>query len=562
MRKRSNSAPQPSSDDSSLIQDLIGLGDFSARKSYYPELLEKVDELEQEKERYKWLFENALHGIFQARIDGAITAANPAIARICGYGSAEHIQKSVTDISQQLFYQPEDYRRLLKLLRRDGQRVGFETQLRTANNKPICISMNVLLKDSEKGILEAFVQDITERKRAQRQLAQLNTELEQRVQERTQELIIAKQEAEEANASKDKYLAAASHDLLQPMNAARLLVSTLQERDLPEQNHQLVERIHVALLGAEELLTDLLDISRLDANVVTADPDDFNIAGLIENLTSEFQPVAANAGLTFESVACHQTIHSDSRLLMRILRNFISNAIRYTSKGRIALGCRRRKSELEILVCDTGPGIAEEQRQAIFEEFRQLDNAQPGRSKGVGLGLAIVDRIANMLGHKIEVRSNPGRGSCFSVRVPLGTSHFQQPVTDPYSQIAAANFNGARVLVLENEEAILHSMETLLNEWGCLVSTATNTEQALESCQRFSPDIVLADYHLDNNLTGTQVLQALTNKLNIKLKAIMITADRSDEVRQEFQAIGVKRLNKPIKPGKLRALMSHLIQAE
>ena len=562
MRKRSNSPPRQPTDDKSLIQDLIGLGDFSARKSYYPELLEKIDELEQEKERYEWLFENALHGIFQARIDGPITAANPAIARICGYSSAGNIQESVTDISRQLFYQPEDYHRLLKLLRQDGQKVGFETQLRTAGDEPISISMNVLLKDQEKGILEAFVQDITERKRAQQQLAQLNTQLEQRVQERTQELIIAKQEAEEANASKDKYLAAASHDLLQPMNAARLLVSTLQERDLQDQNSRLVERIHVALQGAEELLTDLLDISKLDANAVTADPDDFNVAGLIENLTSEFQPVAQAAGLKFESVTCNQTVRSDSRLLMRILRNFISNAIRYTSKGRIALGCRRRHKELEILVCDTGPGIAEEQKQTIFEEFRQLDNAQPGRSKGVGLGLAIVDRIASMLGHPIEVRSNPGRGSCFSVRVPFGSSLTQPPIAVAYSQRVASNLIGTRVLVLENEEAILHSMESLLNEWGCIVSTATNTDQALESCQPVLPDIILADYHLDDDLTGTQVLRILSNKLNTKLKAIMITADRSDEVRQEFQTMGVKRLNKPVKPGKLRALMSHLLQTE
>ncbi len=563
MRKRSDPVPpQQPTDDRSLIQGLIGLGDFSARKSYYPELLDKIDELEQEKERYEWLFENALHGIFQARIDGGISAANPAIARICGYPSATSICEAVTDIGEQLFYQPEDYRRLLKLLDRDGQRVGFETRLRRHDGESVCVSMNVLLKDRKQGVLEAFVQDITERMRAQQQLTRLNTELEQRVLDRTRELRAAKQEAEEANASKDKYLAAASHDLLQPMNAARLLVSTLQERALASSDQQLVERIHIALLGAEELLSDLLDIARLDANAVTADPDDFSIGNLISDLSTEFQPVAAEADLEFRSIACRQTVHSDSRLLMRILRNFISNAIRYTPTGRILLGCRRRSQELEIQVWDTGPGIAEAQRQAIFQEFRQLDNAQPGRRKGVGLGLAIVERIATMLNHDIEVHSRPGRGSCFSVRVPLGRAQSRPAVTATDTPLAGADLQGARVLVLENEEAILHSMQSLLSEWGCEVSIASDIAEAREAWRSCPPDIVLADYHLDDGLTGTRVLTTLMTEQDRTLPAIMITADRSDQVRQEFRQLGVSRLNKPVRPGKLRALMSHLLQAE
>ncbi|MCW8887239.1 MAG: PAS domain-containing sensor histidine kinase, partial [Motiliproteus sp.] len=350
MRKRSNPAPSPATpaDDKALIQNLIGLGDFSARKSYYPELQGKIDELEQEKERYEWLFENALHGIFQAEVDSAINSANPAIATICGYESADTICSSIDDIGYQLFHRYEDYQRLIRILFEQGKQVGFETQFKTWDGSVVEVSMNVLLKSREPAIIEAFVQDITERKRAQDGLTRLNESLEQRVLDRTDELSSvnqhlrqeicerkeielalneAKQEAEQANASKDKYLAAASHDLLQPLNAARLLVSTLQERALANADHNLVDRIHVALLGAEELLTDLLDISKLDANAVSADYCDFPITGLLESLQTEFKPVADKAGLTLKVVSSNVVVRSDSRLLMRIIRNLLSNAI-------------------------------------------------------------------------------------------------------------------------------------------------------------------------------------------------------------------------------------------
>ncbi|MEH6825974.1 MAG: NahK/ErcS family hybrid sensor histidine kinase/response regulator [Motiliproteus sp.] len=595
--------PQPSDEDA-LLQNLIGLGDFSARKSYYPELLGKINELEQEKERYVWLFENALHGIFQARIDGPVTAANPAIARICGYDSAEQFQQ-IEQIGEQLFY-PEDYRRLLQLLKHDGQKVGFETQFRTRSGAPVSISTNVLLKDREQGLIEAFVQDITGRKQAEAALNQLNTELEQRVNDRTRELSAvnnqlssvnqhlrqeiqertqietalqtAKQDAEDANASKDKYLAAASHDLLQPLNAARLLISALQDKSLGAENQLLVERTHEALGGAEALLTDLLDISKLDANAVTADLTLFSAAELISALTSESEPLAQQAGLGFASVNCHAIIRSDSRLLMRILRNFISNAIRYTEQGRIVLGCRRRGAQLELQVLDTGPGIPADKRQDIFREFHQLsphqlsphhDGAQPsqsfGRSKGVGLGLAIVDRIAKMLDHRIELRSCPGHGSCFSIRVPIATSitPYKTQRAAPPPPALGSDLTGVRVLVIENEESIRIGMTALLQQWGCEIKTADGITQAQSAYAGQAPDIILADYHLDQGVTGVDVIEALKQGYPSSQQpippAIMITADRSDVILKLFQHKGLTRLNKPIKPGKLRALMSHLL---
>ncbi|MEH6650828.1 MAG: NahK/ErcS family hybrid sensor histidine kinase/response regulator [Motiliproteus sp.] len=585
----------PISHDQAMLQNLIGLGDFSARKSYYPELLGKIDELEQEKERYEWLFENALHGIFQAKIDGPITAANPAIARICGYDSVAEFQQ-IGDIGQQLFFS-EDYHRLLKLLQRDGQKVGFETQLKTRDGNAVSISTNVLLKDCQLGLIEAFVQDITARKQAESQLYQLNSELEQRVVDRTHELSsvnnqlsavnqhlrqeivernqiekalhAAKQEAEDANASKDKYLAAASHDLLQPLNAARLLVSALQGKELENDSQQLVERTHVALEGAEALLTDLLDIAKLDANAVTADLSLFSADQLIRSLQSETEQVAAKSGLRFRAVSSSVTVLSDSHLLIRILRNFISNAIRYTDHGGIVLGCRRRGDQLEFQVIDTGSGIPEDKRQEIFHEFHQLDNAKQSsnsREQGVGLGLAIVERIAKMLNHPIEVRSRPGSGSCFSILVPISKQQPQQTLNPPASMLMGADLSGVRVLVIENEESIRVGMRALLEQWQCQVETVENAQQALKAYNGNRADIILADYHLDKGATGVEVIEQLTQHYRASNQpvapAIIITADRSNELRQLFQQKNLIRLNKPLKPGKLRALMSHLLQQQ
>ena len=580
MRKRSDQLPQhplSSSDltrqpttspeapqQTSTIENLIGLGEFSARKSYYPELLQKIDELEAEKERYKWLFENALHGIFQAEIppDGtsqAIRQANPAIARMCGYRSTNHFLERVQDLSSELFFDPRDAGRLMKVLNRDGKWVGFESRLKRFGGDAVPVSMNVLLKNRDTGLIEAFVHDITERKRSQEAMARLNSELEQRVEERTHELRHAKQEAEDANASKDKYLAAASHDLLQPLNAARLLVATLQESPLEPNCQNVVGRIHTALSSAEELLADLLDISKLDANAVVPEQQDFPIQDMFNTLFSEFQPVAEQAGLELRRMDSSLLIRSDARLLMRILRNFISNAIRYTESGKVLMGCRRRGDCMELIICDTGPGIAEHERDEIFREFRQLDNAHRARSKGVGLGLAIVERIARMLEHPLGLRSEVGSGSCFYVQVPIAKG--DRPAQPKVAEVShrVTSVDGKTVLVIDNEEPIRASMTQLLTTWGCTAFAAGDTQEALEIAQQHRPDIILADYHLDFGETGMDTLAALEQYLGTTTPAIVITADRTDRVRREVASAGATKMNKPVRPAKLRALMGFVL---
>lgn len=410
----------------------------------------------------------------------------------------------------------------------------------------------------------------------------LNDELEQRVAARTDELLdanhnlqqqIARRErieqdlrdardaAQAANRSKDKYLAAASHDLLQPLNAARLLISTLRERELPSVEKVLVERTHQALEGAEDLLADLLDISRLDQAAVKPDIALYRLDELLAPLVSEFQSVAAAAGLNLRVHMGRYALRTDLRLLTRILRNFLSNACRYTEQGCILLGARRRGDRLRLEVWDTGRGIAADSLESIFLEFNQLDVGRAADRKGVGLGLAIVERIAKILGCQVRVRSWPGRGSMFSIEVPL-SEEIPLPISLAPPQAGAGNpLPGRRLLVLDNETSILESMRALLGQWGCEVVTATDQAGALVALQGRAPELILADYHLDHGVVGFEVVKQLREHFDRRIPAVIITADRTDQCRRSLQRLEAPLLNKPVKPGKLRAVLSQLLGA-
>lgn len=553
--------PKPSDEQQRALTQLLGFGSHSARKSHYPELLARLEELEAERNRYKWLFEHAVHGIFQASLQEGIRAANPALARMLGYETPEEALWALTDLSHHLFIGGEDELRQIRYtLSQQHGLFGYETRLRRRDGSAIYVLMNLLLKPDEDGLVEGFVADITERKLAQLRLLQLNEQLEQRVAERTCELRAARDAAEAANLSKDKYLAAASHDLLQPLNAARLLISTLRERKLPGEELNLVERAHQALEGAEDLLTDLLDISKLDQSAIKPDIDTYRLDEVLLPLVSEFQPVAAAAGLQLAHFIPAYAIQSDFRLLTRILRNFLSNACRYTEHGRVLLGARKRGTALRIEVWDTGRGIPAEQIQSVFLEFNQLNVERAAERRGVGLGLAIVDRIAKMLDYRIQVRSQPGRGSVFSIEVPLAEAlpARTSEVLGGLPQLGNP-LPGRRLLVLDNELSILHSMAALLTQWGCEALTATDEASALEVLQGRAPELILADYHLDLGVTGWEVVQALRLHFNAAIPLVMITADRSDECRKQLQGFGVPVLNKPVKAGKMRSVLSHLL---
>lgn len=572
---------RPSDEQQRALAGLLGLGDHSARKSHYPELAARLDELEAERNRYKWLFENAVHGIFQASLQDGMRAANPALARMLGYDNPQALLFPLTDLAANLFVGgAEELHAITATLARERSLHGYETRLRRKDGSHLDVLMNLLLKPGQEGLVEGFVADITERKLAQQRLQQLNDELEQRVAARTDELLEANRNlqqqiaerkqiaralrdardaAETANRSKDKYLAAASHDLLQPLNAARLLISTLRERPLPEAEKVLVERTHQALEGAEDLLTDLLDISRLDQAAVKPDVALYRLDELFGPLVSEFRTVADAAGLKLRARIGDYAISTDLRLMTRILRNFLSNACRYTDQGRILLGARRRGDHLRLEVWDTGRGIAADRLQAIFLEFNQLDVGRAADRKGVGLGLAIVERIAKILGYRIEVRSWPGRGSMFSIDVPIGEA-MPLPIHQAAPQPGAGNpLPGRRLLVLDNEVSILESMGALLGQWGCEVVTATDQAGALLALQGRAPELILADFHLDHGVVGCEVVRHLREHFGTAIPAVIITADRSDQCRRSLNKLGAPLLNKPVKPGKLRAVLSQLL---
>lgn len=567
-----------------LLTGLLGLGEQSSRKSHYPELLQQLQQLEQERNRYKWLFEHANYGVFQACIDAGFRAANPALLSMLGYSDADELIAEGSAAAEKIFCGGRrELEHINQELERNGKVQGYETRLRTRCGVELDVLINMFLNTSESGLIEGFVANITERKKTQRRMEQLNLELEQRVHERTAELNHSNQHlqlqirqreqveqalreardaAEAANRSKDKYLAAASHDLLQPLNAARLLISTLQERQLPEAEHHLVERAHLALEGAEDLLNDLLDIARLDQRAVSRNDSVCSVAGLYATLLSEFEPIAQQSGLQMNAFASRLLVRSDCHLLMRILRNFVSNACRYTQQGRILLGVRKQGQRVRLEVWDTGIGLSKEQLGAAFQEFRQFSQVQSGVRKGVGLGLAIVERVADILEARIQVRSEKGRGSCFSVEVPLAQPEEQQAAPQlPLSVIQAVNtLQGRRILVIDNEPDILLSMAALLEQWQCQVYVAEGFTQALQVLRDWPPEIILADLHLADGHNGLAVLAQLRRYFAQDIPAVLVTADHGDEMSELRKQLDVPVLNKPVRPGKLRAILNQRLQ--
>ena len=412
--------------------------------------------------------------------------------------------------------------------------------------------------------------DITDYHNVLDELEGAKTFLEQRVQERTEELSAANEsmrqenvlrarledELNQAYASKTQFLAAASHDLLQPINAARLFVSAMQARSeiAAEPNLQdEVGHIDDALSGAESLINALREMARLDSGKFSAKRENFNIDDLMSTLTREFALFAEQKGLQLRYVPCRAWVYSDPALLRRVLQNFLANAVRYSERGRIVFGCRRLKNGVQIQVWDTGLGIPESAMDRIFKEFERLsDSRNTEGNKGLGLGLSIARRIAQILGNELVVKSKLGVGSMFGITVDRG-----RPVAkEEQKPKVMGDLKGVTVLCVDNEQHIVRGMRALLEQWGCYVVTAANLHDSLTNwTSSIPPDMIIADYHLDEGELGTELIETLRLHWRQTLPAIIISADDGELVREHAKKMGVHYLSKPVPAASLRAMM-------
>ena len=406
-----------------------------------------------------------------------------------------------------------------------------------------------------------------------------------RIARNTRALEAARAEAEQANRSKTSFVAAAVHDLMQPLNAARMFVDAARARLTAAADRDVLSGIDSALEAEDEILSTLLDISRLESGTFEVHERDFALSALLETLGREFGIVARARGIELRVARCSAVVHSDEALLRRILQNYLSNAVRYSRRGRVLMGCRRAAGSLRIEVWDSGPGIAPEHHRRIFLEFQRLDAGAQSSERGAGLGLAIVERIARRLGHRIGLRSWVGRGSVFSVEVPrvkattaTASTAARAAASAAESSVASAHLppaggaaggrsrggasplEGCRIWSVEDDPRVSQSVRTLLTGWGCEVILAGSAAEALRLATEGSPppDLLLLDYRLPD-ANGPELVPELLSRWGAEVPVMIVSAEREAAVREQARAKGWGFLAKPVSPSKLRAAVTHML---
>ena len=369
-------------------------------------------------------------------------------------------------------------------------------------------------------------------------------------------------ELDEANRAKSRFIAAASHDLRQPLHALGLFVARLQGRVKAAERSRIVEQIDASVAAMNELFNDLLDMSKLDSGVLTPNISEFPIAQLLERTESTFSATARKKGLSLRIVRNSAWVRSDFILLERILMNLVSNAVSYTARGKVVVGCRLRGRHLRIDVFDRGPGIPEDEHISIFREFYQLGDPQRERQGGMGLGLAIVDRLCRLLKHEIDLASALGKGSRFSILVPSVAARAW--IVDPKDSVhpTPISIGGKLVVVIDDDPLVLDSTGGLLRSWGCQVLTAGSARVALAGlaeCNQ-SPDLVISDYQLSDGQTGIEAIEELRKSLNLPIPAFLISGDMAPERMREARMSGYHLLHKPVRPRALRAMLSQFLK--
>jgi signal transduction histidine kinase len=370
----------------------------------------------------------------------------------------------------------------------------------------------------------------------------------------------AREAAEEANVAKSRFLAAAGHDLRQPLHALGFFVDALQEHSLPADGRAVVNNIRRSVDAMEDLFNALLDVSRLDAGIVRPRIATIPLAPLMERVRLEYEPVASQKDLSLAVVRNSLFVRSDPVLLERIMRNLVANAVRYTHRGRIILGARRTAESVRIEVWDSGRGIPKDKHREIFQEFRQLENPERDRRKGLGLGLAIVERLVKLLDHPLELRSQLGKGSMFAVSVPRGRREEFVPGEADGQIVVDRDVANSLILVVDDEPDVRDSMLALLGKWRCEVIAAKSCAEMLEklvSVQRM-PDLIVADFRLQGEESGIEVVARLREEFNAQVPALLITGDTGIEQLREAEESGLHVLHKPLNPSRLRALIANL----
>ena len=376
------------------------------------------------------------------------------------------------------------------------------------------------------------------------------------------ELKAQKEAAEAANLAKSRFLAAASHDLRQPMHALSLYVAALARKPLRADEAMLVNDVRRCAEAMDRLFNALLDISRLDASVVTPSVSAFALNQLMDRIRVGFEPLAQEKGLALRVRPTALVARSDPELLGRIVSNLVSNAIRWTDHGRVLVACRPRGTSVCIVVCDTGPGIPPDKQKLVFEEFYQLRNPERDRSKGLGIGLAVVDRLVKLLGLRLALRSQVGRGTLFEIAVPR--ADIPDNVPSARHERRSSGISGALVLVVDDEPSVLDATRTLLESWGCDVVTAASGNDVMTRLVSMPrrPDVICCDYRLPGDENGISVINALRSEFNFDIPALLITGDTAPDRLQEAQLSGLALLHKPVTETALRkalvALLSEL----
>ncbi|MGI9383644.1 MAG: PAS domain-containing hybrid sensor histidine kinase/response regulator [Methyloligellaceae bacterium] len=469
---------------------------------------------------------------------GRIVYANETASRMLGYGGDELTAMTLADIDPDV--DPKAWPAIWAKIK-DRQPTTFEGHHRAKSGDlvPVEVSVHVLTREGEE-LACGFVRDISERRRAEEALQ------------------ATKEQADRANEAKTRFLAAASHDLRQPLHAMELLVSALSGKPLAAEAQSIVADMQDSLTFARRLLDSLLDVSELEAGTLKANIEDVPLAPLLRRIHQQYLGIADEKGLALKAVPSSLVVRSDPGLLERIFDNLVSNAVRYTDAGRVLMGCRRCGGVVRLEVWDSGPGIPESDQGKIFDDFCQLDSSAKERGAGLGLGLGLVRRLAELLNHEVRLRSAPGRGSVFWVELEP-TAHEAPAESAPGRQGSlAADEAEATIMIIEDDAMVLNAMRTVLEAWGYRVVAVTSAEAARAA--ETIPDVVIADYRLPGGETGDRAILALRDRAGRVLPGVIVTGEVLPAAMENAAEQGLQVMKKPVRPAKLRALLRHLLQ--